>query len=133
MKKVRKQDLEELIALCYKESIEVTDYEFKKTVVIDINSIYITVMDYREFDDVKAKMKLMQDFAKHLKAISFGKLKVTRKKAKKDGNSCFSLMYIANAYEIESDDKADEIESDDKEDDVESDKFDCYYSDAWEE
>ena len=42
-------------------------------------------------------------------------------------------MYIANAYEIESDDKADEIESDDKGDDVESDKFDCYYSDAWEE
>mgnify|MGYP001625131056 CR=1 FL=1 len=35
--------------------------------------------------------------------ITFGNLEVTYKGAKKEGNSCLSWMYIANAYEVEED------------------------------
>ncbi len=104
MKKVRKQDLEELIALYYRDFIElVADDEFEKTVTVDINSIYISVIDQRDFDDEEVKMEVMQDFANELKKITFGNLEVTYKGAKKEGNSCLSWMYIANAYEVEED------------------------------
>ena len=71
MKKVRKQDLEELILLYYQFFIEeIPDYEFERTITVNINSIYISVMDYRDFDDEEAKKKVMEKFAKELRKIA---------------------------------------------------------------
>ena len=113
MKKVRKQDLEELILLYYQFFIEeIPDYEFERTITVNINSIYISVMDYRDFDDEEAKKKVMEKFAKELRKITFGNLEVTYMGVQKDEDECSSWMYIANAYEV----IEDEYEEEDKDD-----------------
>ena len=104
MKKVRKQEVEELILLYYQMFIECApDYELEETVTVDINSIYITVMDYRDFNDVETKMKAINDFDKKLKKVTFGNLYVAYMEVKNDDTGCRTLMHIANAYEVEED------------------------------
>lgn len=111
MKKVRKQDIEELITLYYKEFIELlTDEEFETSIHVNINSIFIYIIDYRDFDDEELKKKLMDKFAEEIKKITFGNLEVTYRGAKKDGNLCISWMYISNAYELEIKDNDDEYD-----------------------
>ena len=113
MKKVRKQDVEELISLYYQFFIEeIPDYEFEITITVNINSIYICVIDHRDFDDEEEKKKVMRDFDKELKKITFGNMRVAYMGAKKDDDGCFSWMYIANAYEFIEDEN--DGENDDK-------------------
>ena len=102
MKKVREQDVEEIIFLCYKEFIELlTEEEFEASIHMDINSVFIHLVDHRYFKNKDKKKKKMVKFAKQLKKDTFGKLKVTYMGAKKEGNTCISGMHIANAYEVE--------------------------------
>lgn len=104
MKKVRKEDVEKLIFLYYKEFIELlTEEEFEASIHVDINSVFIYLIDLRDFKDEGQKENLMENFANQLKKVTFGKLKVTYMGAKKDGNDCISWMYIANAYEVKED------------------------------
>ncbi len=52
MKKVRKEDVEKLIFLYYKEFIELlTEEEFEASIHVDINSVFIYLIDLRDFKD----------------------------------------------------------------------------------
>ena len=118
MKKVRKQEVEELILLYYQMFIECApDYELEETVTVDINSIYIRVIDHRDFDDEEAKKKVMEKFAEELRKITFGNLEVTYMGVQKDEDECSSWMYIANAYDIEDEDEYEEEEEEEEEED----------------
>ena len=113
MKKVRKEDVEKLLLLYYQFFIkEIPDYEFEITITVNINSIYIRVIDHRDFDDEEAKKKVMEKFSKELRKITLGNLEVTDMKVQKDEDECISWMNIANAYEVIEDE--DDGEDDDK-------------------
>lgn len=115
MKKVRKEDVEKLLLLYYQFFIkEIPDYEFEITITVNINSIYIRVIDHRDFDDeeAKKKKKVMEKFSKELRKITLGNLEVTDMKVQKDEDECISWMNIANAYEVIEDE--DDGEDDDK-------------------
>lgn len=115
MKKVRKEDVEKLLLLYYQFFIkEIPDYEFEITITVNINSIYIRVIDHRDFDDeeAKKKKKVMEKFSKELRKITLGNLEVTDMKVQKDEDECISRMNIANAYEVIEDE--DDGEDDDK-------------------
>lgn len=104
MKKVRKADLVNLIAQYYCDFIKlmpVTDIvKGNNGVSINVNSIYICVIDHNEFDSKRDKENLMEKFAEQIEAITFGNLKVTYKGCRIKDNSFLSWMYIANAYEV---------------------------------
>lgn len=103
-KTVREEDLKNLIAQFYCDFVdlqpvsEITDGN--SSVDITINSICIYVIDYSSFNSEDERKKCLEQFAEQIKAISFGNLKVTYYGCKKDGNSYFSWMYIANAYNV---------------------------------
>lgn len=105
MKKVRKQELVDLIARLYCDYIELMPLDDiadgNHGITIDVNSICIYVMDENPFDTVTRRDSKMTCFAKQIEAITFGNLKVTRQNCKIEGNSHLSWMYIANAYEVE--------------------------------
>ena len=104
MKKVRKHDLVELIALYYCNLIRLMPTmdiaAGDNGVKIRVNSICIHVIDYNQFDSESNQLACMQNFAKQIEAITFGNLKVTCKGCKIEGNSFRSWMEIANAYEV---------------------------------
>ncbi len=103
MKKVRKDDLVKLVAKYYcnfVRSQDVSDIaEGRCRIHINVDSIYIRVMDFNEFDSNEKQEARLQEFAEQIEAITFGNLKVTYKGC--EHNVDFkSWMYIANAYEV---------------------------------
>ena len=104
MKKVRKCDLVNLIAQYYYNFIrpmpinEIADGKHGVSIVVD--SICIHVIDYNEFCFVDEQDSCMRNFANQIEAVTFGNLKVTYQGCKIKGNSFFSWMDIANAYEV---------------------------------
>lgn len=104
MKKVRKDDLVELIAQYYCDFIrlmpidEIVDGNHGVSIIV--NSICIHVTDYNFFCTEREQITRMQDFAKHIEEITFGNLKVTYEVCKVQGISCLSRLDIANAYEV---------------------------------
>lgn len=70
MKKVRRDDLENLIVQYYCNFIklmplmDIADGDHGVSIII--NSVYISVIDYNEFDTVSNKESLMQEFAKQI-------------------------------------------------------------------
>lgn len=99
MKKVRKKDLEYLIASSYWEFI---DPEHKPindiinghgNIQIRIDSICIRVTDFSGlFAEENIKNIIMGEFAKNIEEMTFGNLKVTRMRDNE--------ILIANAYEV---------------------------------
>ena len=104
MKKVRKNDLVELVAEYYCNFVrpmptpEIVDGGHG--IVIAVNSICIHVIDCLAFNSESEQDALMQKFSKQIEAITFGNLQVTYKGCKIRGNNFFSWMDIANAYEV---------------------------------
>ncbi len=104
MKKVLKSDLVDLIAQFYHDFVrplplsDIADGEHGVNIVV--NSICIYVTDHNMFDSKSGIEDCMREFAKHIKAITFGNLEVTRMGSKTVNNSCLSWMCIANAYEF---------------------------------
>lgn len=102
MKKVRKKDLIDLIALFYSNyvsSFPMRDIINGKTAVeISVDSICIIINDYTKFDSESDRRAGMTKFAEQIEAITFGNLKVTSKQC--DFKMRQSSMYIANAYEV---------------------------------
>ena len=104
MKKVQKNDLVNLIAQFYCNFVNlqpVSDIA-KGTcgVYINVDSIYIQVLDFNRFDSDEEQEARLQKFAEQIEAITFGNLKVTYKGCK-HGINFKSWLYIANAYEVE--------------------------------
>lgn len=104
MKKVRKNDLVQLIAQYYCNFIRLMPVDEiedgNNGVSILVNSICIYVIDNNKFSSISEQELCMQNFAKQIEAITFGNLKVTYKGCKNKGNSFVSWMDIANAYEV---------------------------------
>ncbi len=104
MKKVRKNDLINLIAQFYCDFIRTMPISEivsgQGGVKINIDSIYISVIDYNQFCSESEQEILMQRFAEQIEAITFGNLKVTYKGCSNENGNAFSLMYIANAYDV---------------------------------
>ena len=105
MKKVKKYDLLTVLSRGYTRyvnfsvsPVEIIDREV--CVDIEVNSIYIAIIDRSEFDSEKAQEARMHDFAKYIEAITFGNLKVVYTYCEIDGNYFFSYVEMASAYEI---------------------------------
>ncbi len=100
-KKVKKADLERLIAQYYCNFIETIPVDEivdgSAGVYINIDSVYI---------NVNAKLKdafsneRMEKFAEQIEAVTFGNLKVTYRTRKMVGSSYMLYMDIANAYKV---------------------------------
>ncbi len=105
MKKVRKDDLVNLIAQFYCDFIRLMPVHkitgVENCIDINVNSIYISVIDYNYFDSESNQEERMQKFAEQIEAITFGNLKVTYKGCRNKNSTFLSWMYIANAYEVE--------------------------------
>ena len=103
MKKVRKNDLVNLIVQYYCDFIKFRDVRRiaagRCRVYIDVDSIYIRVVDFNEFDSKEEQEARLQKFAEQIEAITFGNLKVTYKGCEHNVDPK-SWIYIANAYEV---------------------------------
>lgn len=97
MKRVRKKDLQVLIARCYSEFL---DPEHKPIndiidghgeIKIDIDSVYINVYNISS-NAFGGKQIGMSNFSRKLEEVTFGNLKVT--------HSDSSSIDIANSYEV---------------------------------
>ncbi len=103
MKKVRKSEIEQLIAQYYCDYIEVhpVNEYLHETLNINVGSIYIFVKENMPVKDKQKKDTKMCNFARAIEEVSFGNLKVVRRSCEKIGeNGWMSYMYIANGYEV---------------------------------
>ena len=106
MKKVRKNDLENLVAKLYREFIELKTLDNVVHELCGVNiyvdSVCIYVTDTNDFEDKGEREAYMHNFAEQIEAITFGNLKVTFSECIIDEytQKCYSYMYIANAYEV---------------------------------
>lgn len=106
MKKVRRKDLEYLIAHYYWEFIDPEHKPINDIIAghgdvqIDINSVCIFVKDCSSFSNVYDKKAFMQEFANKIEEVTFGNLKVTNMGCEEKDASYYSWLDIANAYEV---------------------------------
>lgn len=103
MKKVKKSDLRTLIwdsYLHFAKGVPMlkTGKQPCNIIWVDVNSVCISVYDENEFDSEDDQKALMQNFAEHIDAITFGNLKVIDMGC--DIESKFAWVHIANAYEV---------------------------------
>ena len=102
MKKVKKVDLVRLIAQYYCNFIRLTPVDDiingNSDISINVDTVYISVLDRNEFDSETDQNAYLQNFAEQIEAITFGNLKVTYMGCKM--NPHLTWMCIANAYEF---------------------------------
>lgn len=114
MKRVKKRDLEELLATFYMsvESIPISDFingtNKGEKVQLDINSVCIYMFDRNKFEDVQKRKEDIKKFAKKIEDVTFGNLKVVESDIYKVESdiykyefACLTSVVIANAYEVE--------------------------------
>lgn len=103
MKKVKKSDLRTLIWDSYLHFVKCvpmldTGKQPCNIIRVDVNSVCISVYDQNEFNSEAYQKALMQNFAEHINAITFGNLKVIDMGC--DMENSFAWVHIANAYEV---------------------------------
>lgn len=111
MKKVRKEDLRELIGELYREFILgiSTDEYYKERCEgtneanehINIRPTHVQLWWYEEEEEIDTDTKnMIENFAQILEKISFGNLKMIFYGMDKINNNDAICIYIANAYEV---------------------------------